>query len=93
MFTNLSNLQTIKPLELVLARVAKLVDAADSKSAAGNGVSVRFRSRARNLDRNAEVFLFEDVLVPCLIASCRQGFQPRARASAEMLGLFYSEKI
>ena len=35
-------------LSLPLARGAELVDAADSKSAAGNGVSVRFRSRAQD---------------------------------------------
>gem|GEM_PF-944691 len=33
------------------ARVAKLVDAADSKSAARKGVSVRLRSRARKNPR------------------------------------------
>ena len=40
-----------------IARVAELVDAADSKSAVRKDVLVRFQSRAQNL-LNKEVFLY-----------------------------------
>jgi len=39
--------------------VAKLVDAADSKSAARKGVLVRFRSRALMPDQQSGFFMFK----------------------------------